>query len=99
MTKIYSVNEQTLIDLHQYLLDEYEEDNTNAEAIRLLKLLDKILGWKGYTYYNPDVDEDQMYTFSLYCVWIVLGIIFLRLCFCIYDEHKVTKKLYEICIE
>jgi hypothetical protein len=40
-----------------------------------------------------------MYTFSLYCVWIVLGIIFLRLCFCIYDEHKVTKKLYEICIE
>lgn len=55
--KIYSVDEQTLIDLHQYLIDEYEEDNTNAEAIRLLELLDKILGWH-YTYYNPDVDED-----------------------------------------
>lgn len=55
--KLYSVDEQTLIDLHQYLIDEYEEDNTNAEAIRLLKLLDKILGWNS-EYYNPDVDED-----------------------------------------
>lgn len=35
-----------------------------------------------------------MYTFSLCCVCIVLGIIFLRLCFCVYDEHKVTKKLF-----
>ena len=57
MTKIYSVDEQTLFDLHQYLLDEWEEDNTNAEAIRLLKLLDKVLGWDG-EYYNPDEDED-----------------------------------------
>lgn len=57
MDMIYSVNEQTLIELHQYLIDEYEEDNTNAEAIRLLKLLDKILGWS-YEYYNPDEDED-----------------------------------------
>ena len=57
METIYSIDEQTLIDLHQYLIDEYEEDNTNAEAIRLLELLDKILGWH-YTYYNPDVDED-----------------------------------------
>lgn len=57
MTKIYSVDEQTLIDLHQYLIDEYEEDNTNAEAIRLLKLLDKILGWDS-EYYNPDEEED-----------------------------------------
>jgi len=29
MDMIYSVDEQTLIDLHQYLLDEYEEDNTS----------------------------------------------------------------------
>ncbi len=57
MDMIYSVDEQTLFDLHQYLLDEYEEDNTNAEAIRLLKLLDKILGWDN-EYYNPDEDED-----------------------------------------
>lgn len=57
MDIIYSVNEQTLFDLHQYLIDEYEEDNTNAEAIRLLKLLDKILGWDN-EYYNPDEDEE-----------------------------------------
>ena len=59
MTKIYSVDEQTLFDLHQYLLDEWEEDNTNAEAIRLLKLLDKILGWEESVYYNPDEDDDD----------------------------------------
>ncbi len=35
-----------------------------------------------------------MNTFSLYCVYVVLGIFFLRLCFCVYDEHKVTKKIY-----
>ena len=35
-----------------------------------------------------------MCTFSLYCVYVVLGIIFLRLCFCVYDEHKVTLKLF-----
>lgn len=56
--KVYSVDEQTLFDLHQYLLDEYEEDNTNAEAIRLLKLLDKILGWNS-EYYNPDEDVED----------------------------------------
>lgn len=59
MDMIYSVDEQTLIDLHQYLLDEYEEDNTNAEAIRLLKLLDKVLGWEEGVYYNPDEDVDE----------------------------------------
>lgn len=56
MDMIYSVDEQTLFDLHQYLLDEWEEDNTNAEAIRLLKLLDKVLGWEESVYYNPDED-------------------------------------------
>ena len=35
-----------------------------------------------------------MYTFSLYCVWIVLGLIFLRLSINVYDEHRVTQKLF-----
>lgn len=55
---MYNVSEELLMDLHQNLIDQYEDDHTNAEAIRLLKELDKILGFEE-DYYNPDEEEND----------------------------------------
>ena len=55
---MYNVSEELLMDLHQNLIDQYEDDNTDTEAIRLLKELDKILGFEE-DYYNPDNPEEN----------------------------------------
>ena len=52
------VKTQLLMDLHQYLIDQYEDDPTDAEAIRLLKELDQLLGFEE-DYYNPDNLEEN----------------------------------------